>query len=87
MINIKANSLEQPIFVAALPKGTSLVENFVPSSSKALSKYFASRGQYFGYSKSIFFYSLRRRAANDMTREVGTEHARHIMGHAPESRT
>ncbi|KPA40182.1 hypothetical protein FLAG1_06929 [Fusarium langsethiae] len=52
----------------------------------ALSEHFKLRGSKIGYPGAINFYSIRRRAANDLTREIGRDAARSIMNHNAESR-
>lgn len=70
--------------MASGPRGLNLSER--PISANSLTHYLQLRGQKIGYPEPLTFYSIRRRAANDLTRQIGADAARTIMNHAPESR-
>ncbi|RSL42177.1 hypothetical protein CEP53_012340 [Fusarium sp. AF-6] len=57
-----------------------------PMTAVALTNYIALRGHKIGYAENLTFYSLRRRAATDLTRKIGHDTARLIMNHDPTSR-
>lgn len=52
----------------------------------ALTEYLKRRGSKLGYPEALNFYSIRRRAADDLTRQVGRDASRAIMNHDAQSR-
>ncbi|KFZ06181.1 hypothetical protein V501_07654 [Pseudogymnoascus sp. VKM F-4519 (FW-2642)] len=62
------------------PRGLEVSDK--PASSASLTEYPRERGKGMGYSRTITFYSIRRRIATDLTEQVGPDHARRIMGHS-----
>lgn len=70
----------------SISKGTSLNRS-QPLTAPQLTDYLSTRGLALGYPQPITWYSLRRKAATDLTRRVGADQARIILGHTYESRT
>ncbi|KAM0200381.1 hypothetical protein ACHAPI_002806 [Fusarium lateritium] len=84
-ITIRQEFLNQPVFLAAGPRGLTLTEK--PMRATALTTYISLRGKKIGYAQDLTFYSLRRRAATDLSRKIGKDAARSLMNHDPNSRT
>lgn len=85
-IRIKKQFLDRPVVVAGSPRGLDVLME-QPASAHSLSNYLSLRGQRGGYSEPISFYSIRRRAGTDFANRIGTEGARQLMCHEPDSRT
>lgn len=85
-ITIKPEFLDKPVLVKGTARGLG-VDPDKPMTSDGLTEYLSLRGRRAGYSQPITFYSIRRRAGTDFAKHFGTEMARDLMCHAPESRT
>ncbi|KAK5696355.1 hypothetical protein LTR17_024264 [Elasticomyces elasticus] len=85
-ILIKDEHLDDPLFYRSTPKGTA-IDKTAPLTAAALTAYLKARGVALGYTQGIAMHAIRRRAATDLVARVGTEAARRLLGHAPESRT
>lgn len=84
---IKPDHLDEPILLRSLPKGIGLDPASTPLRADRLTDYLSRRGKALGFSESITFYSIRRRAATDLVRRVGLDAAKIQMGHMPDSHT
>ncbi|KAH6950674.1 hypothetical protein DER45DRAFT_649192 [Fusarium avenaceum] len=82
-ILIKDEFKDQPILLAGGSRGLT-VEN-KPMTSLALTEYLSLRGKKIGLLKSISFYSIRRNTAMDLSTKLGSDMARAIMAHDPDS--
>lgn len=83
-IIIKKEYLDKPILVASGARGLSIDLNKALPSER-LTEYLRLRGQKIGLTSSITFYSLRRKAAQQLSKTVGPEMAQAIMAHDPKS--
>ncbi|KAF5027811.1 hypothetical protein F66182_81 [Fusarium sp. NRRL 66182] len=83
-IAIKEEFLDKPILLAGAPRGLKLTEE--PMRAAALTEYISLRGKKVGYAEDLTFYSLRRRAATDLSRKIGKDAARSLMSHDADSR-
>ncbi|CAJ0540123.1 Ff.00g073930.m01.CDS01 [Fusarium sp. VM40] len=83
-ITIRQEFLDKPVFLAAGPRGLTLTEKSMRAT--ALTTYISLRGKKIGYAQDLTFYSLRRRAATDLSRKIGKDAARSLMNHDPNSR-
>lgn len=85
-ILVKKEHLQEFIFFRSISKGTALNQS-QPLTAPQLTDYLSTRGLALGYSQPVTWYSLRRKAATDLTQRVGADQARIILGHTLESRT
>lgn len=84
VIPISPEHLDDTIFYSGQPKGDGL--DFTKSlRAPALTDYLRRRGRQIGYTSSISWYSIRRRAATDMAMRIGTSATRLFLGHTPDS--
>ncbi|KAH7174972.1 uncharacterized protein B0J16DRAFT_418367 [Fusarium flagelliforme] len=83
-ITINHEHLPKPVILASKPRGLGTIDE--PVTVSALSEYLKRRGSKLGYPEALNFYSIRRRAADDLTRQLGRDAARAIMDHDPDSR-
>ncbi|KAF5964940.1 hypothetical protein FBULB1_12514 [Fusarium bulbicola] len=83
-ILIKDEFKEKPVLLKGTNAGRSVQED-QPMSSLALTEYLKLRGTKIGLTKSITFYSIRRNTAMDLVSNLGSEMARAIMAHEPDS--
>lgn len=85
-IMIKKEFEHRPVIVAGTARGLGIVMD-KPVPALSLSEYLGNRGQRAGYSQTITFYSIRRRAGTDFVKAVGADNARALMCHEPDTRT
>ncbi|SCN85089.1 unnamed protein product [Fusarium fujikuroi] len=83
-ILIKDEFKEKPVLLKGANAGRSVQED-QPMSSLALTEYLKLRGTKIGLTKSITFYSIRRKTAMDLVSNLGPYMARAIMAHEPDS--
>ncbi|KAK3114273.1 hypothetical protein LTR53_007558 [Teratosphaeriaceae sp. CCFEE 6253] len=86
VISIKPAHLDDLLFFAGRPKGDSL-DHRKPLSAASLTAYLRLRGKQVGSSAPITWYSIRRRAATDMSVRIGLQATRVFLGHTPDSQT
>ncbi|KAI0016172.1 hypothetical protein F4780DRAFT_760567 [Xylariomycetidae sp. FL0641] len=84
-ITFKEEFLDKPVLLSGTHRGLSVDEG-VPLSAAALTEYLRRRGRKIGFESDISFYALRRRAGTDFARALGTDRARELMAHDPDSR-
>ena len=84
-ICIKEEFMDKPILLMGTPRGLGVSNE--PMRASALTDYISRRGRKLGYSEAVTFYSIRHRAANDLSRAYGDDIARLLMGHGPDSRS
>jgi hypothetical protein len=85
-ILVRDDQLDEPVLYAAAHRGLGL-DTTKPLNAHGLTDYIRERGKVLGYAHPISFYSIRRRAATDLTVNYGADVAREIMGHSADSRT
>lgn len=85
-IRVKRKHLNDIVFYRGVPKGTAL-DTSGPLSSWSLTDYLRRRGVQIGYTETITWYSIRRRAATDMARRIGLAATRIFLGHSADSFT
>lgn len=85
-IFVKKRHENDMVFLRGKSKGVGMDQDS-PLTSNALTEYLNLRGKLIGYDQPITWYSIRRRAATDMVRRVGTNTTRFLLGHAPDSHT
>ncbi|ETS84837.1 hypothetical protein PFICI_02862 [Pestalotiopsis fici W106-1] len=83
-IHFKKQTLDQPVIRAGKARGLGISED--PASAQSLSEYLRTRGAAIGYGEQITSYSIRRRSATDLARQIGRDDARMLMNHDPDSR-
>ncbi len=84
-IRITDSLLEQPVLLAAGPRGLSVTEK--PASASSLTEYMGNRAMKAGYQRGITMYAWRRKAATELRRAIGLDGARAFMGHRPGTTT
>ncbi|KEQ67642.1 uncharacterized protein M437DRAFT_36615 [Aureobasidium melanogenum CBS 110374] len=85
-ITIRDDQLDEPIFYASGPRGLEL-DTSKPLNAHALTDYIRERGKTLGYPHPITFYSIRRRAATDLSVNYSKDLSREVMNHTTDSRT
>jgi hypothetical protein len=85
-ITVRDDHLDEPILYASAPRGLQL-DTTKPLNAIGLTDYIRERGKILGYPHPITFYSIRRRAATDLSVMYGKELSREVMGRTSDSRT
>ncbi|KAK2738708.1 hypothetical protein CKAH01_07398 [Colletotrichum kahawae] len=84
-IRIKRDILDQPVLLAGTPGGRGIQPGVVMGAG-ALTEYISRRGTQMGFKTNITFYSIRRQVSTEFDQVLGSDLAREIMSHDPDSR-
>ena len=81
---VKPEFKDKPILLKGGKRGRSVQEN-EPMRAAALTEYLSLRGKKIGLVDAVTFYSIRRNTAMDLSAKLGSDMARAIMAHEPNS--